>query len=231
MTTTILLLILGLILVLGGAHFLVEGSSRIASRFNISDLVIGMTIVAIGTSAPELIVSFMGALKGNVGISVGNIIGSNICNLLLIVGLSALIYPLSVSKEIVNRDMQFMFLSTIVLLVISFDVQIDALTIDDEMSSNFISRSEGILLVLFFLIFLLYTIASAKRGERPVAKIADESAATENDEPAPPKYNFLLALVMVICGLAALIWGGNLLVEKATVIAKYAGGMTLRNII
>ncbi|MBQ1747258.1 MAG: sodium:calcium antiporter, partial [Bacteroidales bacterium] len=114
MTVPILLIIAALILVAGGAHFLVEGSSRIASKFGISDMVIGMTIVAIGTSMPELVTSILGALKGSAGIAVGNVVGSNICNILLIVGLSALIYPLSVSKENINRDMQFVLLSTIV---------------------------------------------------------------------------------------------------------------------
>ena len=121
-----------IILIIAGAHFMVEGSSRIASRFGISDMIIGMTVVAIGTSAPELVVSLMGALKGSAGIAVGNVVGSNICNILLILGLSTIIYPMAVSREIVNRDMQFMFLSTLALLTISFDVQINSLTIDDE---------------------------------------------------------------------------------------------------
>ena len=222
MTVTVLLLIFALLVVVAGAYSMVEGSSRIASRFGISELVIGMTVVAIGTSAPELIVSLMGALKGSAGIAVGNVIGSNICNLLLIVGLSALIYPLGVSREIVNRDMLFMFLSTVVLLVISFDIQIDTLTIDDDMSSNFISRSEGILLILFFLIFIFYSVASAKRGERTAYRMA-EKQTSDNEEKPQKKYNIPLALLMIGGGLAALIWGGNLLVEKAITVAKYFG--------
>ncbi|MBO6222430.1 MAG: calcium/sodium antiporter [Bacteroidales bacterium] len=215
MAIEILLLVLGLGIIAAGAHFMVEGSSRIASRFGISDMVIGMTVVAIGTSAPEMVVSLMGALKGSVGIAVGNVVGSNICNILLIIGLSTLIFPMAVSREIINRDMQFMFLSTIALLTISFDVQINSLTIDDDMSSNFISRSEGIILVLFFLIFIVYSIASAKRGERTVEK------ASEEDKPK--KQNMLLSLVMVAGGLAALIFGGDMLVDNATLIAKSAG--------
>ena len=156
MTIPILLLVLGLVVISAGAHFMVEGSSRIASKFGISEIVIGMTVVAIGTSAPELVVSLLGAMKGSVGIAVGNVVGSNICNMLLIIGLSTLIYPMAVSREIVNRDMQFMLLSTLALLVIAFDRQIDTLTIDDDMTSNFVSRSEGILLVFFFLIFILH---------------------------------------------------------------------------
>ena len=217
MTIPILLLILGLAVIAAGAHFMVEGSSRIASKFGISELVIGMTVVAIGTSAPELVVSLLGAIKGSVGIAVGNVVGSNICNLLLIIGLSTLIYPMAVSREIVNRDMQFMLLSTLALLVIAFDRQIDTLTIDDDMTSNFVSRSEGILLVFFFLIFIVYSVASAKRGERNVEKITDP------DEKPKKQYSLGLALVMVAGGIAGLIWGGNLLVDNATLIAKAKG--------
>ncbi len=217
MTIPILLLILGLAVIIAGAHFMVEGSSRIASKFGISELVIGMTVVAIGTSAPELVVSLLGAIKGSVGIAVGNVVGSNICNLLLIIGLSTLIYPMAVSREIVNRDMQFMLLSTLALLVIAFDRQIDTLTIDDDMTSNFVSRSEGILLVFFFLIFIVYSVASAKRGERNVEKITDP------DEKPKKQYSLGLALVMVAGGIAGLIWGGNLLVDNATLIAKAKG--------
>lgn len=217
MTVPILLLILGLVVISAGAHFMVEGSSRIASKFGISELVIGMTVVAIGTSAPELVVSLLGAVKGSVGIAVGNVVGSNICNLLLIIGLSTLIYPMAVSREIVNRDMQFMLLSTLALLVIAFDRQIDTLTIDDDMTSNFVSRSEGILLVFFFLIFIVYSVASAKRGERNVEKITDP------DEKPKKQYSLGLALVMVAGGIAGLIWGGNLLVDNATLIAKAKG--------
>ncbi len=217
MTIPILLLILGLAVIAAGAHFMVEGAYRIASRFGISELVIGMTVVAIGTSAPELVVSLLGAIKGSVGIAVGNVVGSNICNLLLIIGLSTLIYPMAVSREIVNRDMQFMLLSTLALLVIAFDRQIDTLTIDDDMTSNFVSRSEGILLVFFFLIFIVYSVASAKRGERNVEKITDP------DEKPKKQYSLGLALLMVAGGLAGLIWGGNLLVDNATLIAKAKG--------
>ncbi|MBQ2492103.1 MAG: calcium/sodium antiporter [Bacteroidales bacterium] len=218
MTVPILLIIAALILVAGGAHFLVEGSSRIASKFGISDMVIGMTIVAIGTSMPELVTSLLGALKGSAGIAVGNVVGSNICNILLIVGLSALIYPLSVSKENINRDMQFVLLSTIVLLVIAFDSQIDSLTIDDNMASNFISRSDGIILILFFIIFMFYSVISAKRKEGN-----ENRANTESSEEPKKNVNIPLALLMVAGGLGALIWGGQLLVDNAIIVAKHYG--------
>ena len=216
MTYTILLIILGLIMIIAGAHFLVEGSSRIATRFGISDIVIGMTVVAIGTSAPELVVSFLGAVKGSVGLAVGNILGSNICNILLIIGLSAIIYPMTVTRANVNRDMQFMLLSTLALLVISLDAQIETLTIDDQMTGNVISRSEGILLLLFFCIFMGYSIASAKRSE-------DQDAEQTEDGKPVVKKNFLVSLLMFAGGLAVLIWGGNILVDNATTLARAKG--------
>ena len=217
MTSTILLIILGLAMIIAGANFLVVGSSRIATRFGISDIVIGMTIVAIGTSAPELVVSFLGAMKGSVGLSVGNILGSNICNILLIIGLSSLIYPMTVSRINVNRDMQFMLLSTVVLILVSLDTQIETLTIDDQMTGNVISRTEGIILLLFFLVFMFYSIASAKRHEN-----ATKDEAKEEEKPVVKK-NFLLSLVMFLGGLAVLIWGGNILVDNATVLARAQG--------
>ncbi len=213
MTIPILLLILGLAVVSTGAHFMVEGSSRIASKFGISDMVIGMTVVAIGTSAPEMVVSYLGAFKGSAGMAIGNVIGSNICNILLIIGLSSLLYPLSVSKENVNRDLIFVFLSTIVLLIVSFDMQIGSMTIDDDMSDNLISRSDGMLLMLFFVVFMVYSISSAKRKEE----------ANETKKENRQKFNFWLALLMLVGGLSGLIWGGNLLVNNATIIAKNAG--------
>ena len=204
MTIPILLLILGLAVVSTGAHFMVEGSSRIASKFGISDMVIGMTVVAIGTSAPEMVVSYLGAFKGSAGMAIGNVIGSNICNILLIIGLSSLLYPLSVSKENVNRDLIFVFLSTIVLLIVSFDMQIGSMTIDDDMSDNLISRSDGMLLMLFFVVFMVYSISSAKRKEE----------ANETKKENRQKFNFWLALLMLVGGLSGLIWGGNLLVNN-----------------
>lgn len=219
MTNTILLIILGLAMIIIGANFLVEGSSRIASRFGISDIVIGMTIVAIGTSAPEMVVSFLGAMKGSVGLSVGNILGSNICNILLIIGLSSIIYPMTVSRINVNRDMQFMLLSTVVLFIISLDAQIETLTIDDQMTGNVISRTEGLVLLLFFLVFMFYSVASAKRHE----SLGKGSDANGEEEKSAVKKNFLISLVMFIGGLAVLIWGGNILVDNAATLARAKG--------
>ena len=211
MTVTVLLLIAGLVMILSGANFLVEGASRIASRFGISDIVIGMTVVAIGTSAPEAVVSFFGAAKGSVGIAVGNIVGSNICNILLILGLTCAIVPLKISRDNLGKDLQFLTISSLVLIIMCFDSQINQMVIDDDMSQNVISRGEGLVLLVLFCIFLGYNFFTAKRLEE-----------TEGQKEVV-KRNIWLSILMFVAGLLVLIFGGNLLVESATKIAKHLG--------
>ncbi|MBO4691743.1 MAG: calcium/sodium antiporter [Bacteroidales bacterium] len=212
MTVTVLLLIAGLALILAGANYLVDGASRIASRFGISDVVIGMTIVAIGTSAPEAVVSFLGTIKGSVGITVGNIVGSNICNILLILGLSCALVPLKITRDNLGKDLQFLTISSLVLIIICFDNQINQLLVDDDMSQNVISRGEGLVMLILFCIFLGYNFFTAKRKEE-----------SEQEKKEVVKKNIWLSLLMFFGGLAALIYGGNLLVDSATDIAKRLG--------
>lgn len=211
MTVTVLLLIAGLVMILSGANFLVEGASRIASRFGISDIVIGMTVVAIGTSAPEAVVSFFGAAKGSVGIAVGNIVGSNICNILLILGLTCAIVPLKITSDNLGKDLQFLTISSLVLIIICFDSQINQMVFDVDMSQNVISRGEGLVLLILFCIFLGYNFFTAKRLEE-----------TEGQKEVV-KRNIWLSILMFVAGLLVLIFGGNLLVESATKIARHLG--------
>ena len=211
MTVTVLLLIAGLVMILSGANFLVEGASRIASRFGISDIVIGMTVVAIGTSAPEAVVSFFGAAKGSVGIAVGNIVGSNICNILLILGLTCAIVPLKITSDNLGKDLQFLTISSLVLIIICFDSQINQMVFDVDMSQNVISRGEGLVLLILFCIFLGYNFFTAKRLEE-----------TEGQKEVV-KRNIWLSILMFVAGLLVLIFGGNLLVDNATIIAKHLG--------
>ena len=211
MTVTVLLLIAGLVMRLSGANFLVEGASRIASRFGISDIVIGMTVVAIGTSAPEAVVSFFGAAKGSVGIAVGNIVGSNICNILLILGLTCAIVPLKITSDNLGKDLQFLTISSLVLIIICFDSQINQMVFDVDMSQNVISRGEGLVLLILFCIFLGYNFFTAKRLEE-----------TEGQKEVV-KRNIWLSILMFVAGLLVLIFGGNLLVESATKIARHLG--------
>ncbi|MBR5908207.1 MAG: calcium/sodium antiporter [Bacteroidales bacterium] len=211
MTVTVLLLIAGLVMILSGANFLVEGASRIASRFGISDIVIGMTVVAIGTSAPEAVVSFFGAAKGSVGIAVGNIVGSNICNILLILGLTCAIVPLKITSDNLGKDLQFLTISSLVLIIICFDSQINQMVFDVDMSQNVISRGEGLVLLILFCIFLGYNFFTAKRLEET------------QEQKEVVKRNIWLSILMFVAGLLVLIFGGNLLVESATKIARHLG--------
>ena len=211
MTVTVLLLIAGLVMILSGANFLVEGASRIASRFGISDIVIGMTVVAIGTSAPEAVVSFFGAAKGSVGIAVGNIVGSNICNILLILGLTCAIVPLKITSDNLGKDLQFLTISSLILIIICFDSQINQMVFDVDMSQNVISRGEGLVLLILFCIFLGYNFFTAKRLEET------------QEQKEVVKRNIWLSILMFVAGLLVLIFGGNLLVESATKIARHLG--------
>ena len=211
MTVTVLLLIAGLVMILSGANFLVEGASRIASRFGISDIVIGMTVVAIGTSAPEAVVSFFGAAKGSIGIAVGNIVGSNICNILLILGLTCAIVPLKITSDNLGKDLQFLTISSLVLIIICFDSQINQMVFDVDMSQNVISRGEGLVLLILFCIFLGYNFFTAKRLEET------------QEQKEVVKRNIWLSILMFVAGLLVLIFGGNLLVESATKIARHLG--------
>ena len=126
---------------------------------------------------------------------------------------------MTVSRINVNRDMQFMLLSTVVLFIISLDAQIETLTVDDQMTGNVISRTEGLVLLLFFLVFMFYSVASAKRHE----SLGKGSEPEETEEKPAVKKNFLVSLVMFLGGLAVLIWGGNILVDNATTLARAKG--------
>lgn len=200
----ILLLISGLILILAGANALTDGASSIAKRFNISSLVIGLTIVAFGTSAPELTVSVASAIKGSSDIAIGNVVGSNIFNTLMIVGCTALIVPISVSKGTVSKEIPLCILASIVLFICSND------TLFDNTQTNIISRTDGMILICFFLIFLSYTFAIAKNGE-------------DNEEQQIKKMPLWKAGLFIVAGLAALIFGGQFFVDGASGIARTFG--------
>ena len=143
-----LLLILGLVILIGGANALVVGASSIAKKFQISNLIIGLTVVSFGTSFPELIVNILAGTSGQADLAVGNIIGSNIINIFLVVGVSALIKPLAVKSNTVKFEIPYSILALIVLFVLANDVLIDGA------AQASLSRSDGIMLLSFFLIFL-----------------------------------------------------------------------------
>lgn len=202
MILNILLLIIGLALVVGGANFLTDGAASIAKRFRLSDLVIGLTVLAFGTSAPELTVSLMAALKGSADIAIGNVIGSNIFNILAIVGITALIMPLTMSNSTIRIEIPLTILSSVVLFFMANDRLLDMA------GENVITRTEGFVLLAFFLIFLFYTFNMSK-GEESPGQVR--------------QFALPLSIIMVIGGLAALVFGGDLFVDNAAMLAGHMG--------
>lgn len=200
-----LLLIAGLILLVKGADWLVSGASAIARHYQIPDVVIGLTVVAFGTSLPELFVNLTASVTGRSGIALGNVLGSNIANILLILGISSIIYPLRVPRGTVWREIPFSLLAAVVLGVLANDRLVDGWAYSD------ISRSDGMVLLLFFAVFLYYSAA-----------ISGESPGMEKAAPSPHQ-SILRSLVLVAAGLAALAFGGSWIVSGAIRIAQQFG--------
>ena len=196
-------LIIGLALILIGANALTDGAASVAKRFHISPLVIGLTIVAFGTSAPELTVSVVSALKGSAGLAIGNVIGSNIFNCLMIVGCTAAIVPIQISKGTLSKEIPLCLLAAIVLFICANDQLINGL------SANSMSRSEGLLLLCFFAIFMGYTFAIAHNGQA--------------EDTAIPTLSVGRSTLYIIGGLAGLIYGGQCFVNGASGIARSLG--------
>lgn len=201
----VILLIVGLVLILVGANYLTDGSAALARRFNISEFIVGLTIVAIGTSTPELVVSVISALHGSGEMAIGNVTGSNLFNGLLILGISTLIRPVPLTSDNIKKDIPLGILASIVLLVVCCDVLLGS-----DLRNN-IGRDEGIILLLLFVIFISYTIFSAKAPE------VEEAA--EEQKPMP----IWLMLIMIVGGLAALVFGGNLFQTSAVEVARALG--------
>jgi cation:H+ antiporter len=198
-----ILLLAGLALVVFGADYLVNGASGIARRFGLSEFVIGLTIVGMGTSAPEMVVSFIGAAQGKADIAVGNVVGSNIFNTLLILGLTALILPMGITAVNKKRDIPVNILITALLVVLGLEKTFFGFGTDG------ISQLDGGILLLCF---LLYMWSSFRHQE---SLPAEEESVKEQP--------LWLSILMIAGGLAGLIFGGNLFVNKATEIAKALG--------
>ena len=217
----ILLLIGGLILILLGANGLTDGAASVAKRFRIPSIVIGLTIVAFGTSAPELTVSVASALKGSADIAIGNVVGSNIFNTLMIVGCTALFAPIIITRNTLRKEIPLCILSSVVLLICANDIFLDNAT------ENILNRVDGLLLLCFFAIFMGYTFAIAF----PKSSAAPEPAAPEHTAPEEEikLLSWWKSILYIIGGLAALIYGGQLFVNGATGIARSMGviGLTL----
>lgn len=201
---SVVYLILGLVCILVGANLLTDGASAVAKRYGISDLVIGLTIVAFGTSAPELVISVLSAIRGSAGLAIGNVVGSNIFNILVIIGVVALLRPIKVERSIMTNEIPLVLLSSLALLVLGNGVFLDSVP------ENIINRTGGLLLLLFFLIFMRYTFS--------IAKSSPDSA--ENDSAEVKQMPLWRSSLFILIGLAGLVGGGELFVNGATAIAR-----------
>ncbi len=200
----ILLLIVGFVLLIKGADFFVDGASSTASNFKVSKSLIGLTIVAFGTSAPELAVSIKALASGSTDMVLGNVIGSNILNILLILGLAAVIRPLSIRKDTIRKEIPICILISSLLVVLFLDSQLNSAEI------NQITRSDGIAILLFFAIFLYYLISMALHSK-------------DKNKREKPKWKLGKSLFFTLLGLAGIVFGSNFVVDSATFLAGAIG--------
>lgn len=197
------ILIAGLVLILFGANYLVDGSSSVARRFGLSEFVIGLTIVGIGTSTPEMVVSFMSAFQGKADMAIGNIVGSNIFNTMLILGVTAIICPLTITRNALRRDIPLNIIVTMLLIVLGMNATLFGIG-----EGNVLSRVDGAILLA---IFAWYMWSSFK----------NDSADDESEDIK--SYSLGVSVLLIIGGLAALVLGGRLFVNAATEIARLFG--------
>ena len=196
------LLIVGMVLLIKGADFFVDGASKIAKAFHIPSLIIGLTLVSMGTSAPELSVSLNAALNNSNDISLGNVIGSNLCNSLLILGVSAAFTPLLITKEMKKYDIPIMAFIYVLLLVFGFVI-----------SPNSLDVIESVVFLIIFVAYIIFLIIRAKK----------ENKVEEETEEAISKGKLAISAVLALVGLAAIIFGGDLVVDSASSIAMELG--------
>jgi cation:H+ antiporter len=198
----ILFLIVGLAILILGAEGLVRGSASFARRLGIKPIVIGLTVVAFGTSMPELVVNMFSAARGTADIAIGNIIGSNIANILLILGLAAIIYPLTIKGNTVWKEIPFAFLAMVLVYVMGNDALFDGA------GYNAITRTDGFSLIAMFAIFMFYIFGIAK---------------TEGKPEEVKVYSWFISSILTLSGLICLFLGGKLLVDNAVILARLAG--------
>ena len=203
MLLDIVLIIVGVALVLWGADRLTEGASGLARRMNVPEIVIGLTIVAAGTSAPELFVSLVSALKGTPDMALGNVVGSNIFNTLLIVGCAAMVAPMVIAKSTVKKDIPFTVIASVLLLAACMDFLPTG-----NISGHELSRMDGLLLLAGFAVFMVYTFRVAF------------STPTSTSTGTAESMGVWKGVLFVVIGLACLIFGSNLFVDSATDVAR-----------
>ena len=199
-----ILLIVGFALLIKGADLFVEGGSSTASNFKVSKSLIGLTIIAFGTSAPELAISLKALASGSTDMVLGNVIGSNILNVLLILGLAAVIHPLAIRKETVRKEIPIAIMISSLLVVLFLDVLLNSAT------KNEITRSDGLAILLFFAVFLYYLISMARH-------------ARDKNKVEEPRWKLGKSLLFTAIGLAGIVIGSNFAVDSATALASMIG--------
>jgi cation:H+ antiporter len=200
-------LVLGFLILVKGADFFVDGSSGLAKHFKIPSIIIGLTIVAFGTSAPEAAVSITAALNGNGDITIGNIVGSNLINISLIIGVAAIIYPLKVQKATIIKEIPLALLGSIVLLILVLDIDLQ------NQTTNILTRADGLILIAFFIIFLYYIIEMALKNQA-IGYPLDKMLKT---------INLKKSFFITILGLVGVIFGGWVVVIESQTIALSLG--------
>ena len=211
MLLNIIMIIIGFVLLIKGADFLVDGASEIAKRFHIPEIVIGLTIVSIGTSMPELVVSVTSALEGHSDLAIGNVVGSNIANMFLILGVCSIIRPLVFKKETRLFEIPFTILATILLFFLCINGTGEQI--------NTITREEGIILLVFCVLFIIYNLIMAKKGEEFDKEDRILEIRTEEDKQVP----LWESLFGIVIGIVGLKLGGDLVVNNSVEIAKILG--------
>ena len=204
MIIAVILLIVGFAVLIVGADYFVDGASSTALNFKLSKMLIGLTIVAFGTSAPEFAISMQSLINGSGDILLGNVIGSNILNALLILGLASMICPLKINNETIKKEMPMMLLISTILVVVTLD------QVFDPNMVNLITRSDGIVITLFFLIFVYYLIRTMRNK-------------VDEDGEEKPKYGLKKSILVTILGIIAIVIGSDLIVDNAIIIAQNLG--------
>ena len=231
---SILLLVVGLIILVKGADVFVDGSSQIAKRLNVSERVIGLTLVAFGTSFPELSISVIATINQSDGLAIGNVVGSNIFNICVVLGIIALIRPIKVSESMVKKDIPMGILTAVVLLILLFD------TIFASDSVNRLTRSDALIFLLFFVVFLYYTFYKTANDTRCTvhgARCTVHDASNNSETPFALRpspladkeasqiktYSLTSNILMIVLGLAGVLLGGELVVRFGSATAEAFG--------
>lgn len=203
MIINIILLIIGFVLLIKGADFFVDGAASTAKNFKVSNMLIGLTIVAFGTSAPELAVSLKAMATGSADVVLGNVVGSNITNILLIIGVGALICPIKIKDNTVKKELPICILISMALVTLLLDIPLSKYAVNE------ITRSDGIAILLFFSIFLYYVVSLSK--------------SKREDEEEYKQYGILKSILLLVGGLLGVIYGSDLVVNNATELATSLG--------